>query len=273
MKTLNNHTILYDEDCPLCNAYTSTFINTKMLDEEGRKPYCKISNHEREFVDIERAANEIALVDNEKNQVIYGIDSLLKIIGFSFPVIEKIGNFTPVNYLLRKLYSFISYNRKVIMPSEKKEDNNLECSPSFNIKYRLLYIVFGLLITVVTLFQFSELIEILPNSNYKREVVLAIGMVISQLLFLGNKDYQTQINYVGNIITVSLFGCIGLFQLMLLNQIFPLSQTVIMIGFAGTVALMFFEHKRRIQLLELPSYLSWTWIGYRVVILPLILIR
>ena len=109
MKTLNNHTILYDEDCPLCNAYTSTFINTKMLDEEGRKPYCKISNHEREFVDIERAANEIALVDNEKNQVIYGIDSLLKIIGFSFPVIEKIGNFTPVNYLLRKLYSFISY--------------------------------------------------------------------------------------------------------------------------------------------------------------------
>lgn len=271
MKTLNNHTILYDEDCPLCNAYTSTFINTKMLDEEGRKPYCKISNHEREFVDIERAANEIALVDNENKEVIYGIDSLLKIIGFSFPLIEKIGNFAPVNFLLRKLYSFISYNRKVIMPSEKKEDPNLECSPSFNFKYRLLYIVLGLLITVVTLFKFSELIEILPASSYQREVFLAVGMVVSQLLFIIKKDYQTQINYIGNIITVSLFGCIGLFQLMLLHSIFPIPQSVILVGFTGTVALMFFEHKRRIQLLELPTYLSWTWIGYRILVLLLIL--
>ncbi|CAL2075832.1 conserved membrane hypothetical protein [Tenacibaculum sp. 190524A05c] len=271
MKTLNNHTILYDEDCPLCKAYTSTFINTKMLDKEGRKPYCEITEHEREFIDVPRAANEIALVDTEKNEVIYGIDSLLKVIGFSFPLVEKVGNIKLVKFFLKRLYSFISYNRKVIMPSEKKEENSLECSPSFNLKYRLFYIVFGLIITVFTLFHFSDLITILPKSSYYREILLALGMLLSQYMFVLKEDHQTRINYIGNVITVSLFGCIALSQLLILNSLIELSQFIIFFGFSGTVALMFFEHKRRIRLLQLPTYLSWTWIGYRLVIGMIIL--
>lgn len=36
MKTLQNQTLLYDEDCPLCQVYTTGFIKAKMLDENGR---------------------------------------------------------------------------------------------------------------------------------------------------------------------------------------------------------------------------------------------
>ncbi len=32
MKTLENQTLLYDEDCPLCQAYTSAFVKTGILD-------------------------------------------------------------------------------------------------------------------------------------------------------------------------------------------------------------------------------------------------
>ena len=129
--TLNNHTLLYDKDCPLCNLYTSTFINSKMLDKKGRKPYEDITSKERSYIDVKRAANEIALVDNTTKKVFYGIDSLLKVIGNSFPFFEKAGNIQPIHYVLRKLYSFISYNRKVIIPSEKKEDTILSCIPDF----------------------------------------------------------------------------------------------------------------------------------------------
>jgi len=42
MKTLENQTLLYDEDCPLCQAYTSAFVKTGILDENGKKPFTKI---------------------------------------------------------------------------------------------------------------------------------------------------------------------------------------------------------------------------------------
>ncbi len=55
MKTLTNQTLLYDEDCPLCRAYTSGFIATGMLDEKGRKPYSELTDEERIFVDSHRS--------------------------------------------------------------------------------------------------------------------------------------------------------------------------------------------------------------------------
>jgi len=271
MKTLNNHTLLYDTDCPLCNFYTGVFVSTKMLDEKGRKSFSKITAKESKFIDTKRAVNEIALVDREKEEVTYGIDSLLKVIGNSYPIVEKIGNVKLVKYGLSRLYSLISYNRKVIIPSEKKEIGELECVPDFNVKYRLLFIVLGTLITSITLFHFSDLIHVLPEANFTREIGLALGLIVSQVAFVFNKDFKTILNYVGNIITVSLIGCIGLFQLIILSSLINLPLWLILFAFSGIVGLMFFEHKRRINFLALPSYLSWTWIGYRIVILLFIL--
>jgi len=36
MKTLANHIILYDEECPMCFAYTKAFIKLDMLPKNGR---------------------------------------------------------------------------------------------------------------------------------------------------------------------------------------------------------------------------------------------
>ena len=88
----------------------------------GKNPIVNYRKKKQSFIDVQRASNEIALVDNENKTVLYGIDSLLKVIGFSFPWMEKVGNWKPINFLLKKLYSFISYNRKVIMPSKKKAE-------------------------------------------------------------------------------------------------------------------------------------------------------
>ncbi len=271
MTTLNNHTLLYDKDCPLCNLYTSAFINTKMLDKKGRKSYGDITTNERSYIDVKRAANEIALVDRNTKKVFYGIDSLLKVIGNSFPIIEKIGNTKPVNYFLKKFYSFISYNRKVIIPSEKKEEISLECVPDFNIKFRLVYILFSVFVIGCAFFQFSGLVNNFPLTNLQSAFIIAFGQIVFQLFFLLKKNLKANLNYIGNLMTVSLLGCIGLLQTMLLNMIIPLPQTIILISFLGIIGFMFFEHKRRVALLELPSYLSYTWIIYRLIALLIIL--
>jgi hypothetical protein len=270
MKTLANQTLLYDDACPLCSVYTSSFIKTRMLDTNGRKPYTQLSSKEMTYVDVQRAANEIALIDNENKTVTYGIDSLLKVIGNSFPLMAKIGNLKPIYYLLRKLYSLISYNRKVIIPN-KKSDAALQCIPDYKYGYRITYIAFATLLTAVVLFNYSLLIDTLPHGNFSRELVLAIGQIIFQGLFLLKSDKKTLINYLGNLITVSLVGSLLLVPMLLLSHFFGIHQLLILGWFGLTAAIMFIEHYRRVKLLGLQHHLCYTWVVYRLLALALIL--
>lgn len=267
MKTLPNQTLLYDEDCPLCNVYTSGFIVTGMLDKDGRKTYADITDEEHLFVDSRRACNEIALVDNKSKTVLYGIDSLLKIIGNSFPLIEKTGNLRPVNWLLKKLYYFISYNRKVIIPGKVNTDQ-AQCFPDFNYRYRLFYIVFALIITSTVLYEFATLIPHYIQADFGKEMILATGQLFFQSLFIIGKDKITRINYLGNLMTVSLFGSLLISPLLIVSNYMTVSETFVLIWFGLVVLAMFIEHYRRIGLLELPKHLCLTWVLYRMLALP-----
>ncbi|WP_136668874.1 DCC1-like thiol-disulfide oxidoreductase family protein [Flavobacterium sp. H122] len=271
MKTLQNQTILYDEDCPLCQVYTSAFVKTGMLDKNGRKPYNQINEKETAYLNLERAANEIALIDYKNKTVVYGIDSLLRIIGNSFPIIEKTGKIPPVNYLLKKLYSFISYNRKVIIPNGKTTETKLQCEPTFDLKYRIFYILFAICITTIVLFNCAEMMPYIPKSSYSREVFMAGGQILFQVCFLFNKDFKTIINYLGNLMTVSLYGCLLLIPILIINQFTEVNAAIALSWFAVTVLLIFMEHVRRIAIQQLPKYLSFTWVLYRIIALYLIL--
>ena len=271
MKTLANQTLLFDEDCPLCNAYTAGFIKAGMLDENGRKPYNSLTEADCQFVDANRARNEIALVDYQNKTVTYGVDSLLKVIGNSFPVIEKVGKAKPVYWFLKKLYSFISYNRKVIIPNKKTAEGSLQCIPDFKYGYRMAYIVLATLITAAVLYNYSALITTLPVGNFSRELILAVSQMIFQGMFLIGRDRKITLNYMGNLITVSLMGSLLLLPILLLSGFIAIPQMVILGWFLLTAAIMFIEHYRRIKLLGLPRYLCFTWVLYRVIALGIIL--
>ncbi len=47
MKTLHNHVIFYDADCPMCNLYTNAFVKTGMLDSNGEWLIRQIHFHRR----------------------------------------------------------------------------------------------------------------------------------------------------------------------------------------------------------------------------------
>ncbi|WP_178989812.1 DCC1-like thiol-disulfide oxidoreductase family protein [Winogradskyella schleiferi] len=271
MKTLQNQTLLYDKDCPLCNVYTSGFIKTKMLDSNGRKAYCNLTAEEQNFIDLQRATNEIALFDTKNKTVIYGIDSLLKVIGNSMPWVEKIGNLKPVKFGLKKLYSFISYNRKVIIPSKEDRSQTLQCVPDFNYKYRTFYMLFATLISSLVLFNFSKMIGFIPESSFVRECAIVLGQIGFQALFISKLKFEKQINYFGNLMTVSLMGSLILIPVFIINLFFVLPEIALFAWFGLTVIYMLYEHIRRVGILELPNYLSATWVLYRVFILIIIL--
>jgi len=244
MKTLENQTLLYDEDCPLCRVYTSGFIKAGMLDENGKKPYCQLSDEEHNFIDVKRASNEIALVDNENKKVIYGIDSLLKVIGFSFPWMEKIGNLKPIKFFLKKLYSFISYNRKVIIPSKIKKEIKLQCVPDFNYKYRILYILFVIVASSLLINKFND------NFLFSKTLLFTSVLLLIQNILLLKFSKEIVLNYLGNFTTSILFGTLLLLPIIILKSFVNLSEITYQFYFYFIISVIIIEIVRRIQIIK-----------------------
>ena len=271
MKTLAQHTLIYDKDCPLCVGYTQAFIRSKMLDKNGRLSYTEAINNSQFPLDVVRAKNEIALVNTQTYEVIYGIDSLLEILGHSWPLLKKIGLFPPIYVLLKSIYGFISYNRKVIIL--KQNQNTCEsCTPTFHKGYRWLYIMTAAIITSLIMLQFNSLLlPYIKSSSWFREFLLCGGQLLFQGMILSMIRPKIMIHYFGHMMTVSLGGALLLLVLIGMNSLFLLPHSINLIAFICIVGLMFLEHKRRIELLQYPTILTWTWVLYRVLWLPILI--
>lgn len=267
MKTLKNHTLIYDNECPMCNIYSKGFIKSGMLDKNGREAFTELSFKNKNLIDFNRAKNEIALVDHEKNRVIYGLDSLLLIIGNSFPILEKTARIKPLYWVFKKLYSFVSYNRKQIIPSKK--DNTAEaCIPDFNLKYRLAYIGFVVIFSGYVLSTFSTQLGLGLNQNFWREFAICIEQIVWQTVFLKSYLKDKYWNYLGNMMTVSLIGTLLLIPALFLN----LNPTFSIIYFGIVVFIMFLEHIRRCRILKLNFIPTLSWVIFRMIVLAFILL-
>ncbi|KQT18590.1 hypothetical protein ASG31_07705 [Chryseobacterium sp. Leaf404] len=266
MKTLANHTLIYDNECPMCNIYSKGFIKSGMLDESGREAFTELSLKNRNLLDFNRAKNEIALVDHTKNKVFYGLDSLLLIIGNSFPILEKIARIKPLYWFFKKLYSFVSYNRKQIIPSSK--DSSAEaCVPDFNLKYRLFYITFVVIFSSYILSVFTNKSGFNLNQNFWWEFVICLCQILWQTLFLKSYLKDKIWNYLGNLMTVSLIGTLLLLPALFLN-INPVSS-IIYFGFV--VFVMFLEHIRRCEVLKLNFLPTIFWMIFRMTVLVILI--
>jgi hypothetical protein len=159
MRTLQNHLILYDAECPMCQLYTRAFTRSGMLDPDGRAPYQEISAAACPLVDLNRAVNEIALIDTKTGEVKYGIESLFKVIGHSFPRLRPLFSWRPFLWTMRKTYAFISYNRKVIIPPPAFAPTTAEGpapQPAFRLPHRLAWLLFTVLIAAAILTSYTR---------------------------------------------------------------------------------------------------------------------
>lgn len=268
MKTLNDHTLIYDDQCPLCEGYSRAFVKFGLLDSEGRTKYSEAKKQNACPVDWNRARNEIALVNRKNNTVVYGLDSLVQVVSHRIPFL-KVVNTKLLRTLLKVLYGFISYNRKVIAPPKVFESPDA-CTPDLNYSYRSAYLAFAWLITSLILVAYSKLIfPYVPQTNFFREFLICGGQVAFQGLLVMVVSKKRVIHYLGNMMTVSLGGALLLCPAFLCKA-FITEPTVYLAYFAGVVCLMFFEHRRRVELLSLPWFVSAGWLLYRLIILLVI---
>ncbi len=272
MKPMNHHTLLYDTDCPLCAAYTKGFIRSGMLGEEGRTAYETGIERYAGILDANRARNEIALVNTETHSVLYGVDSLNYVITQRLPFLKRLLKHPVILFLQKKLYAFISFNRKVIAPSA--DYSRQACIPDFNLSYRILYLVFSATLTSCMLSGYSALLPgIVPSSNLFREYAICFGQILFQgsLLALAGPKKETLFDYLGHLMTVSLTGALLLLPVFLLNRCVPIPPYASLAWFFAVVAFMFRQHYRRVSAIKAPVWLSYTWLLYRFLVLSFIL--
>jgi hypothetical protein len=237
-----------------------------MLDENGREAFTELTLKNKNLIDFKHAKNEIALVDHNKNEVIYGLDSLLLIIGNSFPFFGKIARIQPLYWFFKKLYSFVSYNRKQIIPS-KKDDTEQSCIPDFNLKYRITYMTFVVIFSAYILSLFTMKLGLNFGHNFSRELTICLGQIIWQTVFLKSYLKEKTWNYLGNMMTVSLIG-----TLLLIPALFTGFNLVFYIIYFGIVIfIMFFEHIRRCKILKIGYLPSISWVMYRILIVIILM--
>lgn len=267
MKTLKNHTLIYDNECPMCNLYSKGFTTCGMLDEDGREAFTEISLRNKSLIDFNRAKNEIALVDHSRNEVVYGLDSLLLIIGNSFPLLAKIAEIKPLYWFFKKLYSFVSYNRKQIIPSQN-DYTEQSCVPDFKLKYRIAYIGFVVIFSAYTLSEFSGKLDLNLEKNFLRELAVCVGQILWQIIFLKIYLKDKIWDYLGNMMTVSLIGTLLLIPALMTG----FTPVFYMIYFGIVVLIMFLEHIRRCRILKLNFLPTISWIVFRITALIIIIL-
>jgi uncharacterized membrane protein len=271
MKTLHGFIILYDAVCPLCRVYTNAFVQTGMLDQEGRQTYQEMPAACAVHVNQERAVNEIALVNPATGEVFYGIESLLKILGHAWPVFRPLFSCGLFIGMMKILYRFISYNRRVFLPVAVGIEPEA-VQPGFHCGYRAAFLVFSwLLVSVILHWYGAGLVPVLAKGEWYREPLICGGQLLFQGLCVGVLAPRKIWDYLGNMMVVSLLGAIVLFLFGLILKAVSAGAIWYAGAFLLTAGAMLLEHVRRCKLMEMSIGFSISWVLYRLLLLGILL--
>lgn len=128
-------------------------------------------------------------------------------------------------------------------------------------------------ITAYTLSRFSVLIQPLLSIPYdwKLEAAIVTGQLVFQFPLLIRKYRDRIFIYYYNMLLVALSGSILLWPLILINNYYPWNIEWNVLYFFTVVGILFLDHMRRVRKIHLPSYLCYTWIVYRMIVLALLI--
>jgi hypothetical protein len=246
MKT--SSVLLYDDYCPLCSWYSGLFVKFGLLNAENRIPFSKAGIEILTSINIERGRDEIPFFDKETGATLYGIDTLLEILGQKAPFIKSIGNFRPVKWFLRRLYGLISYNRKVIV-AKKCGSGRFDCSPAFNVPYRMIFMVISLLFNSLmlrplhtSLFTHLSIYHLTFTQLQASHLsFVVINCIIASFL------RRQSIEYLGQVNMLALTAILLLIPIMIVNSLIVMNQFIIVICLLFLTVFIIKEYFRRMK--------------------------
>ena len=245
---MKNKILVYDDNCPLCTWYSGLFVKYGFLNADGRKPFSTLDDILLAEIDFDKGRNEIPLLDTSTHKVVYGIDALLEILDQKIPSIKAIGNIAPLKWVLKRMYKFVSFNRKVIV-AKKCGPANIDCSPDYNYLYRFIFMAVCLVFNTLMLYPFhNNLFSKLSYYHlhlYELQAAHFAFVIINCTLafsFQKAKGYE----YLGQVNMLALSVILLLAPLMILQFLFN-SEWVATAWLILTSIFTFKEYLRRME--------------------------
>ena len=245
----NNKIIIYDDNCPLCAAYSKLFVSAGMIKKENRKNFTTIDQSIIKLIDVTRCSNEIPVIDEQTHEVWYGIDAMTEILQYKIPFAKNIVYRKPVKWLLGRFYKFISYNRRVIVATKSRK-GNFDCTPDFNYPYRLAFMFVFLLFNTIMLLPVHT--HIINNSLLSVSAVQLqqahFLLVLVNVLCACSLHRKTAVDYLGQVNMLALTTILLLVPLIFLNK-YGLAKGSLMNNIYLAILTLFIvkEYKRRME--------------------------
>ena len=264
MSAIDNKVIIYDDTCPMCALYTGGFTRMGFLSANGRMPFSKLCNKQMiGKLDLSRATQEIPLIDTVTGEILYGVDSLVFILKQKLPFIGRMMNIAAIDWFFRKLYKIVSFNRRVIIPANPSTQG-VDCTPPFNMRYRIAFIVFAVLISSLITFLFGR--SVAPYIGIDQfaggwQMLLVAGtgwivQIIAAMLFMK----KNTVEYLGHLSTVMILGVLillpGIILSALTNYEYWLIPAVSVMISSGT---MLWQHIKRVNHVHVSQAWTWSW--------------
>jgi predicted DCC family thiol-disulfide oxidoreductase YuxK len=231
MRTINNpNAIIYDDNCPMCQAYTLAFVTTGFLQQENRIPFSKIKDKivpactKKINVDWQRARHEIPVINKASGEVFYGIDALAEVLNQKIFFVKPVLKLKPIRWFFKQLYSLISYNRNIIVANHSPVIGEFNSSPDFSMRWRFLFIIVVIFLSTILL---NDTVSGRENWTL---IIIALGVIFIPVLLIISFATKTMKRNTTNIIAqVAIVTFIASFLLrtsLFLKNIFWLPQVV-----------------------------------------------
>ena len=131
-------TLIYDDACPMCKAYTAGFKTAGWCD---RAAFSRVGQFTTPTgIDLDRARHEIPLVDADTGTVYYGLDAMTRVMAAGMPALRPLLRSRLLRAVLAPLYKIVTYNRRIIAGTHAPAVG-FDCAPDRHRGWRWTYIV------------------------------------------------------------------------------------------------------------------------------------
>jgi predicted DCC family thiol-disulfide oxidoreductase YuxK len=244
-----NKIIVYDDTCPMCNWYTGLFVKTGLLEKNGRLSFTEINPELMGLIDAKTCRNEIPLVDTTNNKVYYGTDALLEILGSRFPLLKKLFAVPALAFGIKKLYRLVSYNRRTIV-APKTSGKGFDCTPDFNMKYRLMFIFLGLIMNTLLLFPLQSIVvskSLFVGTSLLQLQLAHAFLVIANIIAALFMKKETAIEYLGQINVLAIITSLLYLPLILVNKFSGIPVVINNLWLTAMLFIIVKEYFRRMR--------------------------
>jgi hypothetical protein len=197
METLKTKTLVYDATCPMCTWYTGKMVSAGLITQNNRVAFNQLDIDNQCKLNLTRARHEIPMIDETTGEVVYGIDALTLIFSNTYPILKPLITRQWFKTLLRPVYSFISYNRRIIAGGAPENPGTFSFAPDFNLSWRLALITIGFGYTALCIYLFSLLMAI--NSLLLLTCVTFYFLLLLTFDLANNKSNEQKWDYLGHL--------------------------------------------------------------------------